>query len=100
MSNSSPLQADEVAQYIRAVLRDGKVILTDHCKNESMRNRSVDSTDLYNALANGSLMSSEWDADRKEWKYRIKGIDFEGDELTGIVILLVSKLQIVVITVF
>lgn len=100
MSNSSPLQADEVAQYVRAVLRDGKVILTDHCNNESMRNRHVHSTDLYSALANGTLMSSEWDAERKEWKYRIKGTDLEGDELTGIVILLVSKLQIVVITVF
>jgi len=47
----------------------------------------------------GVVVGTEFDNERRNWKYRIKGEDIDGDE--GIVITaIVSSYKLVIITVF
>lgn len=100
MSIGDRLSDEEVLQRIGIILKEGSVILTHHCRKESLPNRGIEMTDVIHALKRGHVAGTEWDETHLQWKYRIKGTDIEGDELTSIVIVITTELKLVVVTVF
>ena len=96
-SKLNPLQAERKIQYI---LETGAVILTKHCRIESMPERRVDMNDVRYVLKHGQIIREpEWDESNDNWKYRVEGTDIEGDELTAIVVI-ESDLMLIIVTVF
>jgi lipid II:glycine glycyltransferase (peptidoglycan interpeptide bridge formation enzyme) len=56
---------------------------------------------LVHALKTGELLQSpEWDREYENWKYRVEGVDTEGDSLTAVTVILESDLTLRIITVF
>ena len=92
-----PLQAKRTIDYI---LERGCVIVTTHCRLDSMPKRHVDMNDVQYVLKHGQIIQEpEWDSDNENWKYRVEGTDVEGEELTAIAAI-ESTSMLIVITVF
>jgi len=54
-----------------------------------------------NTLRNGQILREpEWDEEHQNWKYRVEGVDTEGDELTVITVIFTVDLTLYIITVF
>jgi hypothetical protein len=83
-----------------------KDIIENHCvdidclhNRERMEQRGYSDQDVIHVLEMGVVVGTEFDNERRNWKYRIKGEDIDGDE--GIVITaIVSSYKLVIITVF
>jgi hypothetical protein len=71
---------------IRRIARIGNVILSDHCKNDSMPLRNVDMLDIFKVLKHGNVFH-EFDP-KTDIKYRVVGADIENKELTVIMLLI------------
>ena len=87
MTRPASLSADEAKEKIRLILAQGKVELSYHCKRDSMPKRSVTLPDIVNTLQTGEIRRvPEWDDEHDNWKYRVEGVDIEGDDLAAITI--------------
>ena len=97
-----PVKLDllQAKQMIVHILETGSLMLTTHCRTESMPKRRVDMNDVRYVLRHGQIFREpEWDEGNGNWKYRIEGTDVEGEELTAIVVI-ESSLMLVIVTVF
>ena len=51
-----------------------------------MTQRQIVDLDIHEAIQNGSILRDpEWNSASTEWRYRIEGLDMEGEEITVIV---------------
>ena len=94
------LSPAEAQRKIRLILEEGTVDISAHCRRR-MRERSADDLDIVNVLEKGRVIrEAEWDSNHDEWKYRVEGIDVEGDELTAVTVILEADLSLLIVTVF
>jgi hypothetical protein len=103
MSGNRPpaLSADEAKRKILWLLEEGYVEFTWHCRNESMPTRGITALDVTHALENGEVVGSpEWDDVHGNWKYRVKGEDLDGDDLTSLTVIIEEDATLRIITVF
>jgi uncharacterized protein DUF4258 len=101
MGKTRPLSAAEAQRLVLLILDEGFVDPTYHCRNESMRERNVTMPQLVHALKTGKVLRSpEWDDAHETWKYRVEGVDTEGDGLTAVAMILEEELTLRIITVF
>ena len=80
------LDIHQIQAQIRRIARIGNVILSDHCKNESMPLRNVDMLDILKVLKHGNV-SHEYDP-KTDIKFRVVGEDIERKGLTVILLLI------------
>jgi hypothetical protein len=80
------LDIQQVQAQIRRIARIGNVILSDHCKNDSMPLRNVDIFDILRVLKHGNVIH-ESDPET-DIKYRVVGEDVERKELSVILLLI------------
>lgn len=86
---ATKLSRDEAKRRIVLLLDQGTVEPSSHCRRESMPRRGVSLSDVINVLRNGEIVREpEWDEGHGQWKYRVEGIDIEGDELCAITVIL------------
>jgi len=90
------LDISQIQAQIRRIARIGNVILSDHCKNISMRLRNVDMIDILKVLKHGNVIH-EPDPET-DIKYRVVGKDIERMELT-VILLLINQNSLYVKTV-
>ena len=101
MTQSASLSADEAKEKIRLILAQGKVELSYHCKRDSMPRRSVTLLDIVNTLKTGEIRRAPaWDDEHGDWKYRVEGVDMDGDDLTAITIIIEADFSLFIATVF
>ncbi|MEW6736257.1 MAG: DUF4258 domain-containing protein [Acidobacteriota bacterium] len=101
MTRPGLLTSLEAKAKILVILDEGIVILTHHCRSESMRKRDVDMNDVRLALLNGEIRRTpEWSDEYQNWKYRVEGFDILGDELTCITVIIDAELTALIVTVF
>ncbi len=92
------LSAHEAIILIKDIIEKHHVIILPHTRGR-MEERGYSDQDVIHVLETGIVVGSEFDSERKNWKYRVEGTDIDGVE--GVVITaLVSSYRIVVITVF
>ena len=101
MSAPLKLTPDEARRKIILFLDEGTLELSFHCRQDSMRKRRVTMPDIVNTLKTGEVIKEpEWDDAQKNWKYRVEGVDTEGDELTAVTIIFDVSLTLFIVTVF
>lgn len=101
MSSSEKLLPDEAKRLILLIIEEGKIRFSLHCLRESMPKRNATVVDVEHALKTGEIIRDpEWDEKYQRWKYRVEGVDAEGDDLTAITIIIESDLRLFIITVF
>ncbi|MEW6209208.1 MAG: DUF4258 domain-containing protein [Acidobacteriota bacterium] len=95
------LLADEAKRLILLIIEEGRVGFSAHCLRESMPKRNATVLDVEHALRTGEIIRDpEWDEKHQQWKYRVEGVDTEGDDLTAITIIIESNLHLFIVTVF
>ncbi len=101
MGRPRPLSPSEAERLVLLILDEGFVEPTYHCRRDSMRERNVTMPQLVHTLRTGRVLRSpEWDDAYEIWKYRVEGVDTEGDELTAVTVILEEELTLRIITVF
>lgn len=99
LPNALPLT--DAKRLIEAILDQGTVVFTHHCRQESMPKRGVSAQDVLHVLEHGQIVkAAEWDAQHQNWKYRVDGVDIDGDELTAVTVIIQSDFTVRVLTVF
>jgi len=97
----SPQQALDL---IRKILNDDGYISPSrkHARKDRMQQRDVDMQDLEILLLETGVIKREPDLDEKhgEYKYRVEGTDFDGEELVAIVVIDEQNRRIKIVTVF
>ena len=94
------LSPTEAKRKIHLIFVEGIVDISNHCRRR-MRERGVDDLDVAHVLREGRIIrEAEWDSEHEDWKYRIEGVDIEGDELTAITVIFEADLSLLTVTVF
>jgi len=97
---SSALPDDEVLKRVRWLLEEGIVDRAFHFDRQA-RKRNVTQVDVEVLLTGEcSVASKEYSSEHKSWKYKIKGFDEQGDSLSVVVSLDISRSILKLITVF
>jgi len=81
------LSNEEAIDLVRHIFEHGKTIYSEHVM-ERMAERGFTSQDIEAIIENGKVVEQEFDAQRKNWKYKVCGttIDHEyGMVITAIV---------------
>lgn len=93
----TPAEAEAKIQNI--ISQGGRIILSAHCKNESMKERDVIFDDIKNALLIGKVVNSEWAGEFNNWKYEVEGSDLEGDKLNCVTVFFDKTFSMLIVTV-
>ena len=90
----------EAKRKIILILREGNFVPLPHCR-EAMVKRDVSGQDLLHLLQHGDIISPpEWDDKHLNWRYKVEGVDLEGDDLRAITVIIETNLTLLVVTVF
>jgi len=101
MTHPQPLPLFEAERLIQLILKEGIVEPTHHCLNRSMLTRNVTMPQLLHALKTGKIIRQpEWDDKYMNWKYRVEGVDTDGDTLIAVTIIIELDQTLKIITVF
>src|SRR3990167_5171515 len=101
MDKPEKLSSSEAERKIHFILEQGRVEFSGHCIRDRMLERNVTTLDVVNVLEHGKILREpEWDDKYQSWKYRVEGVDLEGDELTAITVIFEDELSLLVVTVF
>jgi hypothetical protein len=73
--------------------------LSNHLRQRS-HDRSFDIFDVRRALETGAICVDSWDDRYQNWKYRVVGVDIEGEALSVIVVLQPAQGVITVVTAY
>lgn len=92
------LSAHDALALIRDILEYGHLIFTPHAREE-MRNGNFTDADVIHILEYGEIEAKQFDRDRGNWRYRIKGNDIEG-ESGRVVTAIVSRDTQIIVTAF
>jgi hypothetical protein len=86
---------------VARIARYGKVWQTRHAERDRI-DRNVDDDDIQHMLLSAWVLERqpEWSEEHRNWKYRLRGSDIEGDELTLIVVVNTEEQKLRVITKF
>ncbi len=96
----SALPDDEVLERVRWLLEEGTVDRTFHFDNQAEK-RNVTQVDLEVLLAGEcSVASKEYSSEHGSWKYKIEGFDEQGEALSVVVSVDISRSILKLITVF
>lgn len=96
-----PLSRDEAKRKITLFLKEGKVVLSGHCKRDSMPKRNVSLPDILSVLQSGEIIHEpEWDNENGDWKYLVEGVDLDDDELKAVTVFIDRNLWLYIVTVF
>lgn len=97
-----PYDPNTAIKKIRFILSNGRLIITRHCRNDSMPLRNVDDLDIIKVLEKNGVINRkpEFDRQHQRWKYRVDGRDLEGDPLAVVVNIIEDDCVVVTITVF
>lgn len=94
------LSGVEAEKKIQAIIKEGgRIILSAHCKNESMKVRDVIFDDIKNALLTGKVIKSEWSEKQHNWRYEVEGEDLANDRLNCIGVFMDEQFAILIVTV-
>ena len=97
MNLPRPLPDDEVIKLAKDCLTFREVILKNHAK-ERMDERSFNIQDIIHVIKNGKISRKPvWNEKHQNYRYYIKGEDFNGSELE-VVIAFNDKNQIIIIS--
>ena len=100
MSHRQPLETEEAFRLISLILKEGMFELSIHAKRQMSR-RGASNQDVVRALQTGRILKKpEWDEEHEHWKYRVEGVDLDGDELRVITVIFDSEMTLLVVTVF
>ena len=101
MTSSNKLLPDEAKRLILLIIEEGRIRFSGHCLRESMPKRNATIIDVEHVLRTGEIVRDpEWDEKYQRWKYRVEGVDTEGDDLIAITIIIESDLRLFIVTVF
>lgn len=101
MDKPDKLLPQEAKQIILLILEQGNVEPSIHCLRDSMPKRQVTMLDVVNTLKTGEILRDpEWDEEYLNWKYRVEGVDIDGDELIAITVIFTTNLTLYIVTVF
>jgi hypothetical protein len=95
------LAEPELRVAVTRIVHYGTVWQTRHAGQERDY-RNVSDDDIQHMLLGPWVLERqpEWSEDHRNWKYRLRGTDIEGDELTLIVALNVEEQTLAVVTKF
>jgi len=99
MGRPGRLSPEEAKRAILLMLKDGYFEPTDHCKLRMLQ-RNITTPQLVHSLKSGNVVGSEWDDEYERWKYKVEGVDTEGDSLTSISVIIEQDLTLVIITAY
>ena len=93
---------DEAKRKIVQILREGNTVFSDHLLRDIARNRrGVTHQDVLYVLQNGEIiLAPEWEEDNRNWKYKVEGIDLEGEELRAITIIIEEQFCLFIVTAY
>ena len=95
-----PVSGAEAKRVILLILEQGTFEMTSHAR-ERMRKRNASYQDIVNTLETGQILREpEWDEGHGHWKYRVEGVDLDGDSLTAITVIFDSEMSLLVVTLF
>ena len=101
MTLPTALSLNDAKRLIEAILDQGTVVFTYHCRHESMPKRGVSAQDVLHVLERGQIVkAAEWDVQHRNWKYRVDGMDVDGDDLTAVTVIIQTDFTVRVLTVF
>ncbi|MBI5416848.1 DUF4258 domain-containing protein [Candidatus Poribacteria bacterium] len=89
---------ENILKYIREKVRYRQYIMTLHAEEE-MNNDYLTIYDIESCLLTGKIIERQKDKVTAEWKYKIKGQVFNGNEVEVIVKLSITG-KLVIITVY
>jgi len=91
------LDIQRIELQIRRIAKTGYrgVALSRHCREESMLDHNVDFHDILNVLNWGQVTHDP--NENCDMKFKVDGVDLEGEPLTAIIVLL-DEISLVVIT--
>ncbi len=101
MTRPTPHSPAAAKRLIEQIVEQGSVLLSAHCKRDSMPLRGVTFADLLHVLTHGQIAQAPvWDGQHQNWKYQVAGFDLDGDQLTAITVIIESDFTVRVLTVF
>ena len=89
---------DRTLKVIREKVHQREYVMTIHAEEE-MDNDGFSIYDVENGILTGKIVERQRDKDTAEWKYRISGESFSGDEIE-VVVKISSTGKLVIITVY
>lgn len=101
MNKPVVLSTSQAIAKIQDILKEGTLVVSDHCRRGRMKERDVTYADIASCLRNGTINRvPEWDEQYCNWKYRVEGFDKDGEDLTSITVIIEANLEIFVVTIF
>jgi len=101
MKQPATLSREEAERKVHLILEQGAVIISGHCRRDSMRKRQVTTLDIYNVLEHGMIIEEPaWSDKHGNWKFTVKGADIEGIALCAVTAIFDADLTLIVITVY
>lgn len=89
---------ERTLKLIREKVHQREYVMTIHAEEE-MDNDGFSIYDVENGILTGKIVERQRDRDTAEWKYRINGESFSGDEIE-VVVKISSTDKLVIITVY
>ena len=101
VDRSPPLSPVEAFQAIRSLLEGGSdaISFVRHAR-ERGRARRFNRRDIEHVLRSGTVGDATWNDRFRNWTYRVRGVDLDGDELTVVIALDPAWARITIITGF
>jgi hypothetical protein len=94
------LDPAEATRMIREIARIGQILLSKHCRNESMPSRAIDFQDVITILLNGEVNAhARYDDKTCQYKYKVEGFTVEEEKTVAVTVILNHR-SVLVVTVF
>jgi len=71
----------QAKKILRKLAIHGCIIISNHCRAQ-MKKRKVTTEDILNVLIWGRIIEVEKNTKHNNWKLKVEGQDFDGDQLT------------------
>lgn len=86
---------DEALCHIRHILDHGTVHFSNHAR-ERMQHRNFTTLDILYILETGKITDKEYDVERCNWKYKVSGVDLDGDDGNVVTAILSAHEQLII----
>jgi hypothetical protein len=98
---TAKLSPEEAKRKIALFVREGWVVLSGHCRRDSMPKQNVSSLDIANVLRTGEIIREpEWSEEHGNWEYVVEGVDLEEDDLRAMTVFFDDELTLLIVTVY
>lgn len=89
------LSEENALRIIRDILDYGTVHYSKHSR-DSMNLRNFSDQDIINVLETGNIIDKEFNEEQGNWKYKISGVDIDGDDGSVVTAVLTAHSQIII----